>query len=87
MSSPVFLSDLSVPFPSVSIDQMFTRLTLPLAAAWGDSNESYEKVYITFIFNIPAALSEESELVMFHRDDFVQLTDDIKSWIVFWVAR
>ena len=31
---------------------------------------------------IPAALSEESELVMFHRDDFVLLTDDIKSWIV-----
>jgi hypothetical protein len=31
---------------------------------------------------IPPALSEESELVMFHRDDFVLLTDDIKSWIV-----
>ena len=31
---------------------------------------------------IPAALSGESELVMFHRDDFVLLTDDIKSWIV-----
>jgi hypothetical protein len=30
----------------------------------------------------PAAESEESEPALFHRDDFVLLTDDIKHWIV-----
>ena len=80
-----------VPFPSVSIDPDVHLIDLKMQRAINffvtliriaPRRCEWQSRKNRRGLPIPAALSEKSELVMFHRDDFVLLTDDIKSWIV-----